>query len=345
MAKKWQPPSDWTKITTLDVHAAGEPLRIITGGIPALPGKTILEKRHYAKNNLEHIRTALMWEPRGHADMYGCILTEPVTPDGTLGVLFLHNEGYSTMCGHAVIGLTFAGLDTGLIDLPGNNPVIKLDTPAGRVTATAFRKNGRVDEAAFQNVPSYVCAIDKRIKIPEFGTITLDIAFGGAYYAFCSAEELGIRLIPDNLSSLIRAGMAVKRAVDRSVKIEHPFEKDLSFLYGTIIVGPPENKNNHSRNVCIFAEGEVDRSPTGTGVSARAALLYTRGEVKKNDFFTVESILGTCFTTRVVKTTAFGSYPAVIPEVKGKAFITGRHEFFIDPKDPLRQGFIFRYPF
>lgn len=342
MQKKWQPPSEWLKITTLDVHAAGEPLRIITGGIPPLPGKTILEKRRFAQKNLENFRSALMWEPRGHADMYGCILTEPVTPDGTLGVIFLHNEGYSTMCGHAVIGLTFAGLDTGLIDLPGNNPVIKLDTPAGRVTATAFRKNGRVDVAAFQNVPSFVYVLDKKIEIPEVGTISIDIAFGGAFYVFCSAEELGIKLIPNNFSSLIKAGMAIKRAVSQTVEIKHPYEKDLSFLYGTIIVGPPENKNNHSRNVCIFAEGEVDRSPTGTGISARAAIHYTRAEIKENESFTVESILGTCFSSRVVKTMAFGSYPAVIPEVRGKAFITGRHEFFIDPNDPLKKGFIFR---
>jgi len=342
MQKNWQPPSDWIKITTLDVHAAGEPLRIITGGIPSIPGKTILEKRRFAQKNLENIRTALMWEPRGHADMYGCFLTEPVTPDGNLGVIFLHNEGYSTMCGHAVIGLTFAGLDTGLIDLPGENPVIKLDTPAGRVTATALRKNGRVNEASFQNVPSFVYTMEEKVEIPEFGTIFVDIAFGGAFYAFCSAEALGIKLIPNNFSALIKAGMAVKRAVSQTINIKHPYEKDLSFLYGTIIVGPPENKNNHSRNVCIFAEGELDRSPTGTGVSARAAIHYTRGEIKKNEFFTVESILGTCFTTRVVKTTVLGSYPAIIPEVKGKAFITGRHEFLIDPKDTLKQGFIFR---
>jgi len=342
MGKKWQPPSDWIKITTLDVHAAGEPLRIITGGIPPLPGNTILEKRRYAQKNIENIRTALMWEPRGHADMYGCIMTEPVTPDGTLGVVFLHNKGYSTMCGHAVIGLTTAGLDTGLIDIPGNKPVVKLDTPAGRVTATAFRKNGRVNQAAFQNVPSFVYAMDEKIDIPEFGIVSYDIAFGGAFYAFCSADELGLKLIPEHFSILIKAGMAIKRAVNQAVAIKHPYEKDLSFLYGVILVGPPENKNSHSRNVCIFAEREVDRSPTGTGVSARAALHYARGEIKENESFTVESILGTCFTSRVVKSTSFGPYPAVIPEVIGKAFITGRHEFFIDPKDPLRRGFFLR---
>ncbi|MBN2245831.1 MAG: proline racemase family protein [Candidatus Aminicenantes bacterium] len=342
MGKKWNPPSSWLKITTLDVHAAGEPLRIITGGIPPLPGKTILEKRRYAQNNLEGIRTSLMWEPRGHADMYGCILTEPVTPDGILGVIFLHNEGYSTMCGHAIIGLTTAVLNTGLIKIPGNKPVVKLDTPAGRVTASALRKNGIVKEVSFQNVPSFVYAMDKRVLIPEFGEIPYDIAFGGAFYAFCSAENLGLKLTSEYSSSLIRVGMAIKNAVVKAIKIEHPYEKDLSFLYGTIFVGPPKNKKNHSRNVCIFAEGELDRSPTGTGVSARAALHFSRGEIEQGEAFIVESILGTSFTGRVVKTTSFGPYPAVIPEITGQAFITGRHEFFIDPNDPLQKGFFLR---
>jgi proline racemase len=342
MGKKWNPPSSWLKITTLDVHAAGEPLRIITGGIPPLPGKTILEKRRYAQNNLEAVRTALMWEPRGHADMYGCILTEPVTPDGIIGVIFLHNKGYSTMCGHAIIGLTTAVLDTGMIKIPGNKPVVKLDTPAGRVTATALRKNGRVKEVSFQNVPSFVYAMDKKVLIPEFGEITYDIAFGGAYYAFCSAENLGLKLTSEYSSTLIRVGMDIKNSVDKSINIKHPYEKDLSFLYGTIFVGRPENKKNHSRNVCIFAEGELDRSPTGTGVSARAALHYARGEINQDETFKVESILGTSFTGRIVKTTSFGPYPAVIPEVTGQAFITGRHEFFIDPNDPLQKGFFLR---
>jgi len=342
MSKKWQFPSDWIKISTLDVHVAGEPLRIITGGIPPLPGNTILEKRRYAQKNLEDLRRALMWEPRGHADMYGCILTEPVSTDGTLGVIFLHNEGYSTMCGHGVIGLTSAGLDTGLIDIPGNNPIVKIDTPAGRVTASAYRKNGRVKEVSFQNVPSFVYAMDEKLNISELGDISFDIAFGGAFYAFCSAEQLGLQLNPQHFSSLIKAGRSVKQAVNQNIDIKHPYEKDLSFLYGTIFVGPPENKKNHSRNVCIFAEGELDRSPTGTGVSARAALHHARRDIKLDEPFVVESIVGTSFTGRVVESTSFGPYPAVIPEITGNAFIIGKHEFFIDPKDPLKRGFFLR---
>ncbi|MGH7450192.1 MAG: proline racemase family protein [bacterium] len=342
MSLDWTPPKDWMRITAIDAHTAGEPLRVITSGLPPIPGDTILAKRRYAQEHLDDLRTALMWEPRGHADMYGCIVTEPVTPDGTLGVLFLHNEGFSTMCGHGVIGLAKVGLDTGMIKIPGDNPVIRMDTPAGRVTAFARRENGRVVEVSFHNVPSFVYALDQHVEVSGLGPVQYDVAFGGAFYAFCRAEELGVDLTPNDFRQLIDAGMCIKRAVIQCLPIQHPFEKDLGFLYGTIIVGPPHDPRHHSRNVCIFAEGEVDRSPTGTGVSARAALHYARGEIKMNEPFVVESILGTCFTGEVVATTMFGPHAAVIPKVTGTAYITGRNELLIDPDDPLRHGIILR---
>jgi trans-L-3-hydroxyproline dehydratase len=338
----WIPPHDWLKITAIDAHTAGEPLRVITGGLSPIPGATMLEKRRYAQEHLDHLRTALMWEPRGHADMYGCIVTEPVTPDGTLGVLFLHNEGFSTMCGHGVIGLTKVALDTGMLALPGENPVIRMDTPAGRVTAFARRENGRVVEVAFHNVPSFVYALDQTVEVPGLGRVRYDVAFGGAFYAFCRAEELGVGLSESNFRQLIDAGSRIKNAVMASLPIQHPLEKDLGFLYGTIMVGAAYDPNHHSRNVCIFADGEVDRSPTGTGVSARVALHYARAEIKMNEPLMIESILGTCFTGEVIETTKFGSYDAVIPKVTGTAHITGRNELLIDPADPLRHGFILR---
>jgi trans-L-3-hydroxyproline dehydratase len=342
MSLDWTPPKDWRRITAIDAHTAGEPLRVIASGLPPIPGDTILVKRRYAQEHLDDLRTALMWEPRGHADMYGCIVTEPVTVDGTLGVLFLHNEGFSTMCGHGVIGLAKVGLDTDMIKIAGDHPIIRMDTPAGRVTAFARRENGRVVEVSFHNVPSFVYALDQRVEIPGLGRVRYDVAFGGAFYAFCHSEELGVDLTPSDFRQLIDVGMRIKHAVMQSLPIQHPFEKDLGFLYGTIIVGPPNDPRHHSRNVCIFAEGEVDRSPTGTGVSARAALHYARGEIKMNEPFVVESILGTGFTGEVVETTMFGPYAAVIPKVTGTAHITGRNELLIDPDDPLRHGFILR---
>lgn len=335
----WTPPSDWTRIATIDAHAAGEPLRVITGGIPPIPGDTILAKRRYARENLDHLRRALMFEPRGHADMYGCILTEPVTPDGDLGVLFMHNEGYSTMCGHGVIALVTVLLETGMLE---PREAIRLDTPAGRVTARAKFDGHRVRSVAFENVPSFAYRLDQPVSVPGIGEVGLDIGFGGAFYAYCKAEDLGVRVVPEEFRKLIEAGMAIKRAVMDSLAIRHPFEEDLGFLYGTIIDGPPSGEGADSRNVCIFAEGEVDRSPTGTGVSGRVALEHARGRLAVGEPFVIESLIGTRFTGRVVRETAFGGYPAVIPEVEGSAYITGRHEFLIAPDDPLKDGFILR---
>jgi trans-L-3-hydroxyproline dehydratase len=338
----WNPPENWLRITAVDAHTAGEPLRIITSGFPDLPGDTILAKRRYAKTYYDDLRTALMWEPRGHTDMYGCLITEPVTPDGDLGVLFLHNEGFSTMCGHGIIGLAKVGLDTGLIDKPGDNPVIKMDTPAGRVTAVGKRENGRCVSVSFQNVPSFVYALDQVVAVPGLGQVRYDVAFGGAFYAFVKAADVGVGLDSHHFRQLIDVGMQIKQAVMESLDIHHPFEEDLSFLYGTIFVGEAHDPAHHSRNVCIFADGEVDRCPTGTGVSARVALHVAKGEIGLKRPFTVESILGTTFTVEALETTKFGPYDAVIPQVTGTAFITGHNELLIDPDDPLRNGFLLR---
>lgn len=342
MLNNWKPPEDWKVITTIDAHAAGEPLRIITTGLEEIPGNTILEKRRYAQRNLDYLRQGLMWEPRGHADMYGAILTEPVTPDADLGVFFLHNEGFSTMCGHGIIALTTVILDTGIIIKEEQDPVLRIDTPAGRVKATAHREKGRVASVSFLNVPSFVYRLDQEIEVEGIGPVRYDVAFGGAFYAFCSAEELEVRLQPEDAHQLIDYGRRIKNAVMESLPIEHPFEKDLGFLYGTIFVSQPLTPSHHSRNVCIFAEGEVDRSPTGTGVSARAAIHYKRGELSLGNQIIIESILGTCFSVRATETLEFGPYEAVIPEVTGSAFIVGQNKFFFDPKDPLRNGFILR---
>ena len=340
MKTDWNPPTQWPCVTTIDAHTAGEPLRIITGGLPPIPGDTILAKRRYAREHLDRLRTALMWEPRGHADMYGCILTEPVTPDGDLGVLFLHNEGWSTMCGHGVIGLVKVGIETGLI---APAAVIRLDTPAGRVTAyPRFDAGGRVLEVAFDNVPAYVVGLDRAVNVPGLGRVGYDLAFGGAYYAYVEATSVGVGLTPADFRALIDLGTRIKQAVMAADPPVHPFEPDLSLLYGVIFTGPAHDAANHSREVCVFADGEVDRSPTGTGVSGRAALHYAKGEIGLGQPFVIESILGTTFTGEVVEVTTFGPYPAVIPRVTGTAHLTGRSEWLIDPDDPLGAGFLLR---
>ncbi len=338
----WTPPENWTRIRTIDAHTAGEPLRIILAGFPELLGDSILERRTDAKRRYDHLRTALMWEPRGHADMYGCIITPPVTETAHIGVLFMHNEGYSSMCGHGIIGVTKVALETGLLPMEGSVTRVGIDTPAGLVTAYARIKDNHVESVYFHNMPSFVDELDLQVDVPGMGLVTCDLAFGGAYYAYVDATAHNLDLSEANVNELIEKGRAVKHAVIARRPIIHPFEEDLNFLYGTIFIGPPNDPAHHSRNVCIFAEGEVDRSPTGTGISGRMALHYARGEVQADETIEIESIIGTTFTGKVVEETTFGPHNAVIPEVEGTAHITGIHDFIIDPDDPLKQGFLLR---
>jgi len=340
--KDWKPPQDRKIIKTIEVHAAGEPLRIITDGLPDIPGRTILEKRRYFLKNLDDFRTALMWEPRGHADMYGAILTDPVTPESDVGVLFLHNEGLSTMCGHGVIALAKVLVETGRIPMESPLTEVKMDTPAGLVASFARIGEGQVQSVYFQNVPSFVVALDETIEVPGLGWVRYDLAFGGAFYAYVRAEDVDLDLTAKNCRQLIEKGLNIKRAIMDTRDLVHPFEEDLNFLYGTIFIGPPRGEGADSRNVCVFAGGEVDRSPTGTGVSGRLAIHYARGEIGLNQPLDVESIIGTRFTGRAIKEIPFGPYQAVIPEVEGTAYITGRNEFVFDPKDPLAAGFFLR---
>jgi proline racemase len=331
------------RITTIDAHAAGEPLRIITGGLPALAGETILERRRFMQAHFDHVRRALMWEPRGHYNMYGCVLTPPVTPGADLGVLFLHNEGYSTMCGHGVIALVTVLLETGALAATGPTTPVTLDTPAGLVRATAhLDARRRVTRVSFLNVPSFLYARDLALDVPAYGRLSVDVAFGGAFYAVLPAAALGLRVTPEDTGDLVRAGEAIKRAVNAALPITYPYEPDLGFLYGTILTGPPEDPAHHSRNICVFANAEVDRSPTGTGVSARLALHHAKGEIAGGQIIAVESILGagSVFTGRVVGRATVGPHAAIVPEVSGSAAITGRHEFVIDPADTLGAGFL-----
>jgi trans-L-3-hydroxyproline dehydratase len=272
--------------------------------------------------------------------MYGAIITP--SADADLDVFFLHNEGYSTMCGHAIIALTKLVIETGMVPNDGDECPVTFNVPAGKVYARAGIENGQVREASFRNVPSFLYLCDQSVDVPGLGPVHFDVAYGGAFYAFVDAEPLGLSLTADDYSRLIDYGRRIKQAVAANYSIEHPFEKDLSFLYGTIFIGQASESGHHSRNVCIFAEGEVDRSPTGTGVSARAAIHYAKGDLVLDQKITIESIVGSVMTVAAVEATRFGPYDAIVPEVSGTASITGRNEFYFDPDDPFREGFILR---
>ncbi len=337
----------YRSIEVIDAHTAGEPLRVIVGGYPEPQGDTIVAKRRDLHANHDALRTAIMWEPRGHADMYGCLPTAPVTPDGDMGVLFLHNEGYSTMCGHGIIGLVTVAIECGMIEAKST---IRLDTPAGRVTAAPHMKGDRVTSVSFENVASFVADQACTVDVADLGTdnrgtsrtVRYDLCFGGAFYAVCDSEPLGLDLDATDYRTAIDYGTRIKQAIMNQRTIDHPVEPDLGFLYGVIFVGPAQNRAHHSRNVCVFADGEVDRSPTGTGVSARAALHHARGELALGKPIVIESILGTTFTVTAQRATTFGSYPAIVPVVEGSASITGHATLLIDPDDALGGGFMLR---
>lgn len=340
----WTPPRDWLRVRTIDAHTAGEPLRIVTGGFPEPEGRTILERRAWAREHLDDLRRALMLEPRGHADMYGCLPVPPEREDGDVGVLFLHNEGWSTMCGHGVIAYVTVAAECGLLPIDAERPTVRLDTPAGRVVATAqFDAGGRVERVSFENVPAFLETSDLDVQVPGLGRVRCDVAFGGAFYAYVDAGALGLDLGPAGASALIDAGRRIQHAVAAAHAMRHPDgAAELEFLYGVIFVGPAREPDAHSRNVCVFADGEVDRSPTGTGVSGRAAIHVARGELEVGERIEIESILGTRFGVRAARTERVGELAAIVPVVDGAAWITGRHEFLVDPRDPLRGAFSLR---
>ena len=332
---------DWVKIKTIDMHTGGEPSRIILEGYPLLKHASVLENRKFLKENHDHLRQSLMLEPRGHADMYGVVVVPSQKAD--FGVIFMHNEGYSTMCGHATIAITKLAVDLGWIEKVEPQTKVLIEAPCGILTAYAEVVDQEVVSVSFENVPSFVVALDQVLEIPELGKVRYDLAYGGAFYAFVDAVDLGLKCDPTHYQKLIQAGMAIKQGIaTNGVALVHPYEDELSFLYGTIFIAPSERAQVDSRNVCVFANGQLDRSPTGSGVSARLAIHHARKEWGENHWMTIESILGTQFKCQIKESVKFSKYEAVIPIVKGKAFYTGRNEFWMDPNDPLVTGFELR---
>ena len=322
------------KIRTIDAHAAGEPLRLIVDGFPLPQGRTILEKREYLREHHDHLRRGLMLEPRGHADMYGALLTEPEHAGSDAGVLFMHNEGFSTMCGHGVIAVVTIGVERGLF----SRPDVTLDSPAGPVQAHASYDGPRVATVRFRNVPAFVLHASVPVRAGQ-RALRADVAFGGAFYAIVDSEAAGIPILAERLPDLRRVGMEIKRAVEAAVRVVHPQQEQLAGIYGTIFTGPASSADADLRNVTIFADAEVDRSPCGTGTAAVMAVLSAMDLLGPGRTFTHESIIGTRFRGRVLDRLAVAGLPAIVPEIEGEAHITGEHTFLIDDRDPLRFGF------
>jgi proline racemase len=322
------------EIAATDYHTAGEPFRIVAEGAVDIPGVTVAERRERAARSeeVDRVRRLLCHEPRGHADMYGGFLVPPDGEGADLGVLFWHKDGYSTACGHGTIALGAWAVDSGRVPAPADGEVdVTIDVPSGRVVARVRRRAGAVESVAFRNVPSFVVA-----RGVQAGDVEVDVAFGGAIYAFVPARRLGLRVVPDDLTGLIAAGRRVKRALEGSEVARHPDDDRLSGIYGAVLhdeLGPL-----HQRNVAIFADGEVDRSPTGSATSARTALLAADGALGGGQTWRNDSIVGTTFHARVIGETPDG----LLTEVEGAAFRTGEHRFLLDPADPLGTGFVLR---
>lgn len=318
---------------TIDYHTAGEPFRIVLDGVPRVPGANVRERREgaAASEAVDAVRRLLCHEPRGHADMYGCFLVPPDDDGADLGVLFWHKDGYSTACGHGTIALGAWAVESGRVAGPegGDGEVdVTIDVPSGRVVARVTVRAGVVESVAFRNVPSFVVARD----VPA-GEVRVDLAYGGAIYAFVPASQVGLRADAADLPQLIAAGRAVKAALADSPHLRHPDDDRLSGLYGTVFHEPVGD--GAERNVTIFADGEVDRSPCGSATSARTALLYADGQARP---WTNHSISSGTFTARALDSTSAG----LLTEVSGMAYRTGEHTFTLDPRDPLGTGFVLR---
>ena len=333
------------RIKTIDAHVAGEPLRLIVDGFPPPRGATMLDKRAWVRKQRDKIRRALMREPRGHGDMYGAVLTEPVGPDSHAGVLFMHNEGYSTMCGHGVIAVVTIALEHHLLDVSdasGGTDEIVLDAPAGTVRARAtVSEAGKVDCVSFTNVPSFVLHAALPISI-DGRTVPVDVAFGGAFYAIVDAEAVGVPLGVESAERLRALGTTIRRAVEKATAVVHPTESGLTGIYGTVFTGVPTREGADLRSVTVFADAQIDRSPCGTGTAALMAVLDAMGVLGDDGRFVHESLIGTTFSGIVETRTTAGDLPAIVPRIEGSAWITGTHEFVVDDDDPLHDGFLLR---
>ncbi|MBD0289830.1 MAG: proline racemase family protein [Thermoleophilia bacterium] len=322
-------------VTTIDYHTAGEPFRIVTGGVAPIPGHTILAKRRYCAERLDRVRALLVNEPRGHADMYGCFVTEPEDEGADLGVVFFHNAGYSTACGHGTIALATAALEAGM--LPSREPETRLtlDVPSGRLPVVVQVEGGRVGAVRFRNVPAFVAARGLHAAGHE-----VDVAYGGAFYA---SVRLQGGVVRENLPRLIELGRELKRVLEGEREWAHPEEPELRGIYGVVFwQEEPGCEALSQRNVTVFADGEVDRSPCGSGTSARLALLDADGELARGETLRHLSIVGTELRASVVGEAHVGGRSAVVTEVEGTAHLTGYHQFVLEPDDELGTGFLLR---
>ncbi|MFF0204008.1 proline racemase family protein [Streptomyces sp. NPDC005017] len=324
----------------VDSHTEGMPTRVVTGGLGVVPGATMAERRRHFAERLDHVRTLLMYEPRGHAAMSGAILQPPTRPDADYGVLFVEVSGLLPMCGHGTIGVATVLVETGMVAVTEPVTTVRLDTPAGLVSVDVQVEDGAARSVTLTNVPSFCVGLDRKVEVPGYGSVTYDLAYGGNFYAFVELEALGLPFDRARKDDLLTAGLAVMDAVNASAgRPVHPEQPEIAGLKHVYLAAPGSDARR-SRHAMAIHPGWFDRSPCGTGTSARMAQLHARGELPLHRDFVNESFIGTEFTGRLVEETEVGGTPAVVPRITGRAWITGTAQYFLDPDDPFPAGFL-----
>ena len=331
-------------ISVIDTHTAGEAARLVTAGIPKIPGKDMVEKKQYFIDHLDDVRKSVMFEPRGHQDMFGAFLLPPTKEEADFGLVFMDTGGYLNMCGHNTIAAVTAAVETGMVDVEEGTTEkeVVVETPAGLIYATAkLKDNGaKVKEVSFRNVESFLYKRDVELDVEGIGHIKFDISFGGSFFCIISADQLGLEVKPENASKLKEAGLKIRDAVNANVEIQHPTLSHIKTVDLVEIYDKPSHPEATYKNVVVFGDGNIDRSPCGTGTSAKLATLYAKGELKLGEPFVYESILGTLFKGRIVEERKLADFDAIIPEITGSGYILGFSNYVYDPDDSLTYGFL-----
>ena len=325
-------------ISTVDSHTQGNPTRVVVGGFPYIPGKTMMEKLNYVKENYDDLVTGILWEPRGHDDMFVTIITPPTTPGADLGIIYRGAYAYMTMCGHGTIGTVTVAVETGMVKAQEPITTVIVDTPSGPVTTKAKVEDGAVKSVTIRNVPSFLYKQDVVIKVPEVGKVRGDLSYGGDFYFMLDIVELGLDLDTVDVDDLSKISSKIAGCAVEQTEVEHPEIRDIKELHGVIITGPPRHPEAHYRNFFISGT-HIDRSPCGTGTCAKMASLYAKGELRLHDEFVTESILGSIYRAKIVDETEVGGLRAIIPELTGQAWIMGLNTLLINPEDPFKYGF------
>ncbi len=328
------------RLKFVDTHTMGEPTRIIIDGLPHLLGNTIMEKKKYLESNFDHIRTMAMNEPRGHRDMFGAIITSPIHEEADIGVIYMDGGGYLNMCGHGTMAVSTLLVEEKYVEVKEPFTYITLDTPAGLVKAKIKVENGKVLEVSFINVPSFVYKENLMVYMDKIGEVPVDIAFGGSFFAIVRAEDLGIQVNLDNIDNIMELGLRLRDKINREYKVNHPYKPEIDKVDLVEIYDKASNPMADYKNLVVFGNNQFDRSPCGTGTCAKMATLYNRGELKLGEEFVYESVTGTLFTGKILEETKIKDYNGIIPEITGRAFITGKGYLICNEEDPFKYGFI-----